>query len=130
VISKHLICKAVEGRCCGLILGTVLAFVWNDWGRPWKNHDCVCIGWDLNQASECKSEVLPHEPTHSVSVACHCDMLPTHSGGATRISYSGLVYVIQAIDECEVWIQNWVWFDRLMAHYSNLSQWLACFEIR
>ena len=114
--------KDVEGRFCGLILGTVLAFVRNDWGKPWKDHDdCVFIGWDLNQASECKSEVLPHGPIYSVSVYCHCDMLPTHSGGATSISYSGLVYVIQATDECEVWFHTWVWFARLMTHSSNLS---------
>ena len=78
-IGKHWICKDVEGTCCGLILGIVLAFVWNDWGKPWKNHDYVCIGWDLNQTSECKSEELPHEPTYSVSVYCYCDICYQHA---------------------------------------------------
>jgi len=28
--------KDLEGNDCGIILGTISALVWDNWGRPWS----------------------------------------------------------------------------------------------
>jgi hypothetical protein len=58
----------VERSGHGLIWGTILAFVWSDWGS-YKNfsQDSRCPGWDLSWAlPECKPEASLLEPTCSV----------------------------------------------------------------
>ena len=102
-----------------------------EWLRKTMKKSWLCLYWlrfepDIWMQIR-RATTWTHLLSFSLLLLWH--MLPTRSWVAIRISYSGLVYVIQATDECEVWIHTWVWFARLMAHSSNISQSLACYYI-